>query len=165
MTEETVLEESAGSDEAAAPEDDVELRWAKSLWSREPWKRYVVLGCAVLAAIAGYLMMGHPLHAVIGLVAVLGVTAEFWLPLRFKMDGKGASVRCGFSVTAIEWPSVKRAIRGEEGIKLSPLERSGRTSPFRGVFLRFEGNEDEVRAFVEAHLPKHARTVEYGTDA
>lgn len=140
------------------------LEWTVRLYEAQPWKRWVVLVGAVFAGAIGYLLLRHPVFAMIGLLAVLATTAEFWAPLKYTLNANRASVRCVFSVTAIDWMDVKRAVVAEEGIKLSPLAQTGRTSPFRGVLLRFAGNADAVREFVARYISEDARIVEYGAD-
>lgn len=141
------------------------LTWTIRLHEKEPGKRYAVFFFAFAAAAVGLLVFQSAIFAVIGLVAILASTAEFWMPLRYRLDEKGASVRSGISVTAIEWADVKRVVMAKEGWKLSPLGNEGRLSPFRGVYLRFGEEPEAVRAYVSLHVDQHARFVEHGTDA
>jgi hypothetical protein len=138
--------------EASAPET---LEWEVRLWERDPPKRTRLF---ILVAAIG-VASGYAFGLVLGLLAVvflLGSTMEFWYPVRYRLDGQGASARVGFSVTAIEWSSVRRAILGEDGVKLSPLEKASRTAVFRGVYIRFNRNREEVVEFVRRRLPENA---------
>ncbi len=141
------------------------LVWTVKLYDREPAKRYAVFFFALAAGAAGLLFFQSAVFALIGFVAILASTAEFWLPLRYRLDERGASVRCGLSVTAIDWPDVKRVVLAKEGWKLSPLGNEGRLSPFRGVYLRFGEEPEAVRAYVSHHVDQNARFVEHGADA
>jgi hypothetical protein len=98
--------------------------------------------------------------APIGFAAVVLATADFWMPLQYRLDEKGAALKCGFSTTAIEWANVKRVILGEEGVKLSPLEEESRLSPFRGLFLRFDGNREEVLDRIREKVGQDVRFLE-----
>ena len=120
------------------------LEWEVRLWHRDPAKRYAILAVACVAGAAGWLLFKHPLMAFVGFGAIFASTTDFWLPQRFKLDGNGASMRCGISVTSIQWDAVKRAISSEAGVQLSPLRKEGRMDAFRGVFLRFANNKEEV---------------------
>ncbi len=134
--------------------------WTVKLWHRDPAKRFAILGVAIVAALIGFWLLRSVSGILSGFGAIMISTADFWLPLRYTLDGTGARVRCGISVTAIEWSAVKRAIESEEGIKLSPLERPTRTSAFRGVFVRYNANRDEVIARVRSHWEGDVRPLE-----
>ena len=85
-------------------------------------------------------------------LAILGSTTEFWLPIRYVMDQKGASLRCGISVSAIEWADVKRVLIEERAVKLSPLEGDSRLDPFRGIVLRYGEQKDVVVDYIKRHV-------------
>lgn len=148
----------------ARGEGDDELTWTVRLYERAPEKRYIVFLFAIGAALVGLFAFQNVIFAVIALVAVLASTAEFWMPLQYKLDKNRASVRCGFSVTAIEWSDVRRVITSEEGWKLSPLKEETRLSPFRGVYLRFGPVTEDAKAFVKSHINGDVRFVEQRPD-
>ncbi len=136
------------------------LTWTVRLWRRDPAKLLGVLIGSMVGAAMGVILLNGPVGAIIGFLAVSISTADYWMPLRYTVNGTGAQVRCGISVTAIDWDSVKRVIESEEGVKLSPLERSSRTSPFRGVFLRFADNREDVLNAIRQHWEGDVRPLE-----
>ncbi|HRK21559.1 MAG TPA: hypothetical protein PLX06_07115 [Fimbriimonadaceae bacterium] len=140
------------------------LVWQIQLYAKEPAKRLVVILAAAIAGWLGFVLLGNLIAALLGLAAVLGATAEFWLPLHYKLDQNRASVRCGLSVTAIEWSDVKRIVMADDGWKFSPLAVEGRLSPFRGVFLRFGEDSEPVRVFVRNRVSGDVRFVEHRVD-
>ncbi|MFN3682460.1 MAG: hypothetical protein ACK41F_00840 [Fimbriimonadaceae bacterium] len=131
------------------------LEWEVRLWERDPGKRPALFGVVAAVSVASGWAFG-PVMGLLAAAFLLGSTMEFWWPVRYRLDGTGASARVGVSVTAIEWPSVRRAILGEDGLKLSPLDKPSRTAPFRGVYIRFNRNRDEVLGFVRRRLPDDA---------
>lgn len=120
------------------------LNWELRLWKQQPGRRIVVFVCAGVAGLFGWFLFQNALLALVGVLVILGSTTEFWLPLRYTVDAKGARVRSGISVTAIDWEDVKRVTLSEDGLKISPLAAPGRTAVFRGVYLRFGENQEEV---------------------
>ena len=148
----------------AVEEPSDQLTWTVRLFETDPVKRYIVFLFAFGAALVGLLAFQNIIFAVIALVAVLASTAEFWMPLQYKLDKNQAAVRCGFSVTAIEWSNVRRVITSEEGWKLSPLKEETRLSPFRGVYLRFGPVTEDVKVFVKSHINGDVRFVEQRPD-
>jgi hypothetical protein len=120
------------------------LVWEVKMWHRGTDRRFVILVAALFAGLLGLLLLNNVLFAIIGFVAIMGATTEYWLPTRYKLDGNGASLRCGISVTSIDWSAVKRIVETDEGVKLSPLEQPSKLSTFRGVYLRYADNKEEV---------------------
>lgn len=139
--------------------EDEAFRWVVRLSDKEPWKRYVVWAVAMVAAAAGWAWMGQVLFALIGFVAVMASTAEFWMPIRNRLDSRGAHVTVGLSTTSLEWAQVQRAILDDEGVKLSPVERSSRMAPFRGVFVRFGTRREEVLDRISAYWGQDVQSV------
>lgn len=130
------------------------------LWERDPAKLAVVLGVACLAALLGGALLHPVFGGLLGFALIAGATTDFWLPQHFTLSGTGASLRCGISVTSIGWGDVKRVVYTDEGVKLSPLEAATRLAPFRGVFLRFANNRDEVIEEVKRHWEGDVRPLE-----
>lgn len=136
------------------------FRWTVNMFAAEPQKRYVVLAASMVGGAVGWVLFQNIVMALIGILAILGATAESWLPISYTLNEKGATSRCGLSVSTIEWGDVKRVIMGESGIKLSPLEEETRAAPFRGVFLRPNGNLLEITERIRRNIGKDVRFVE-----
>ncbi|HZH99459.1 MAG TPA: hypothetical protein VEX38_10850 [Fimbriimonadaceae bacterium] len=131
------------------------------LWKDNPSRRFVVLVVALAAGVLGYLLLHHILFALVGFGVIMGSTTDYWLPQKFKIDGNGASMRCGISVTAIQWSDVKRVVESPSGVLLSPLgEASSRLNAFRGLLLRYDENREAVLEAVRQNWKDDVRPVE-----
>jgi len=93
---------------------------------------------------------GYGLLAAVLLGASL---ARYLLPTRFVLDAGGVTIRLLGHDRHVAWSQIKRISVQRAGVFLSPFERSSRLDSFRGTFLRFAGNADEVRSFVESKVP------------
>lgn len=80
----------------------------------------------------------------LALVLLWLATRDYWLPVRYAVNEKGASVRYFGAVFEIAWERVKYVTVTPEGVKLSPLPPRSRLEPFRGVYLRFTDNREQV---------------------
>lgn len=125
------------------------LLWTVNLGAQAPSRRWIVLAAAFGTALVGYGMFRSPVMALIGFAAIVASATEVLFPLRYRLDSRGATVRCGLNVTTIAWENVKRVVRAPDGLKLSPLDQPSRLEAFRGVYLRFGDRESEVVAAVE----------------
>ena len=140
------------------------LTWTVRLSSQQPGRVGFVFALAALAGLGGFFWLGLS-GTLVALFAVLGSTAEFWMPLHYRIDDRSGTVRCGFVVSAIEWSDVKQIWVTDEGVKLSPLAGSRRLEAFRGVFLRFSDNRDAVLSAVRERVGNDVRTVGDGADS
>jgi hypothetical protein len=145
-------ETSDGLHSVSAGIDDA-FRWNVRPSDKDPSKRWGVVVVALAAFGLGFLLFQNLLFGILGAVVILASTAEYWMGVSYKLDRKGASARCGLSLSSLEWGDVKRAITTDEGVKLSPLGNSGRMDAFRGVFLRFGKDRDKVLETVRRWLP------------
>lgn len=124
-------------------------RWRVVLSDGAPQRRYAIVAVAIAAFLIGTIIFKNIVLGAIGFAIIFGSTAEFWLGSLFNVDAEGASVKTGVSVSRIEWANVKRILRDEGGIKLSPLEKSGSLDAFRGVYLRYgKDNRESVERAV-----------------
>lgn len=122
------------------------MEWTVQLPSGSQKNRVIVVIFAVIAAIVGTLLLRSWLAGLFAVLAVFFSTAEIWFPIRYRLDEKGASEKKGLAETQILWENVKRMEHDERGVSLSPLEKPSRLDAFRGVYLRFHGNEEAVLA-------------------
>ena len=135
------------------------LEWRVLLGDQMPQKRVPVIVAILIAGVVGFFMVRW-WGFFIGIGIVFASTAELWVPIQYKITEHEASSRCGLSVTAIRWENVKRLIHTSEGVRLSPLEKSSRLDEFRGVYLRFSGNRDEVLAKIAELTERHGSSLD-----
>ena len=129
----------------AAPES---LRWRSHPVADEFPRSLLNVGVLLGASVAVAVAFGG---AGYGLVAagLLGLSlARYFLPTDFELDGEGATVRLLGHARRVPWDAVRRVLVHREGVFLSPFARRSRLDSFRGTFLRFAGNADEVTRFV-----------------
>jgi hypothetical protein len=126
-----------------APE--VVLSWSVSLAGREGVTK--TLGALVvmvgILALGAYLY-GNVLLVTVGAVIFFLATAEYFFPMRFWLTEEAAFRRTVFGTKFIRWSRIKHCYLDDKGIKLSPLEGPSRTEAFRGLFLYFGNNRDEL---------------------
>ncbi|MFQ3587026.1 MAG: hypothetical protein SNJ74_04315 [Fimbriimonadaceae bacterium] len=159
MTQDTAIIETA-NDPGSGKGVETPLRWEVRLFAAAPKKRIAVFAVAWAAGAFGILAFDNVVLGLLGVGAILGSTTEFWLPLRYTVDSEGARVRCGLVETALTWDRVKRAVLADDGVKLSPLAKASRMGAFRGVYLRFADNRDDVLAAIGRHWGGDVRPLE-----
>jgi hypothetical protein len=132
-----------------------ELTWSVHLAALEPRKVAVIVVAAVFAGFMAHWLLGNIFFTIFGGGMVLASTSEFLLPSHYKVSEQGASSRWGVNVTSIRWEDVKRIRADEKGMKLSPFAENSRLEAFRGVYLRFANNRQEVEDAVRYWYKNH----------
>ena len=125
-------------------------RWRVHLARRQPERLPVVLLVLVGAPVLGLWLMEHWLFALVAFWMVFSATADYLLPIRYELDAVGVRQK-GWSPRVMRWEKVKRVVWGEQGVLLSPFAQPSRLDAFRGVFLWYGDQPEEVRAWVERY--------------
>lgn len=88
----------------------------------------------------------------ISLLLLLGMTASLYLPGRCKLDRRGVTTHFLGVPTFRPWQHYRNFYVHDNGIHLTTMPKPSALDPFRGHFVQFAGNRDEVVAFVKAHM-------------
>lgn len=88
---------------------------------------------------------------------------NFFLPTRIRLDESGITVKEFLYTRRKSWSECKSLHLDKNGVLVSPFTFVTRLENFRGVYLRFDGNKDEVLAFLKAHM-KSEKENEPGVD-
>jgi hypothetical protein len=128
------------------------VRW-RSLPVADDYPRSLLAVAVVLAACVGvYFAFGSAGYALVAAAALGGSLARYFLPTDYELDERGARIRFLFATRLVPWENVRRVDVHRDGAFLSPFERPSRLDSFRGSFLRFRGNGDEVIGFVRCRV-------------
>ncbi len=139
---------------ASAVEDQPILSWTVHLARTQPAKAIASVAF-VCAAIAFGCILAGPFVAGLVAAALIASLSDFLFPVRYIITRDKASCRTIGKGSEIMWANVKRCYLDDSGVKLSPLDRVSRLEAFRGVYLRFAGNKDEVIEAVKSLRPSH----------
>jgi hypothetical protein len=137
---------------ASTVEDQAILSWTVHLACTQPAKSIVSVAFICAATTAGCFVAG-PFAAGLVAAALVASLADFLFPVRYVITRDKASCKMLAKGTEIRWADVKRCYLDNCGVKLSPLDRVSRLEAFRGVYLRFAGNKDEVIEIVKSLRP------------
>lgn len=129
------------------------LSWTVHLARQHPSRLAVAVAFVTLAACAGYFAIG-PLAAVAVALVLSASLADFLFPVSYVLTRDGAECRMLFKSSQIRWENVRHCYVDDQGVKLSPLPRQSRLEAFRGVYLRFADNEEQVTEAVKSLRPR-----------
>ncbi len=137
---------------SAAPDADAPtLRWTVHPAAREPGR---AAGVVVIVGAAGLFAFGVSGSAALALatIAALGLALRpFFLPRTYVLDARGAREAGPLQgARQLAWSEVRSVRRERHGVHLSPLHATPRLLPDRGIFLRTDGNLEDVARFALA---------------
>jgi hypothetical protein len=133
--------------------EEDELRWTVHPLLEEPAAKSVLLIAIILGITAGVtISFESGPFGFLSFAFLSGSLSRYFLPTRYALDEAGVCIVHAGVRRRIPWQRVRRVNVSRDGILLSPTERPSRTDSFRGCFLRFRGNGDEVTHFVRVHV-------------
>lgn len=126
-------------------------------WRIHPFKRdWKVSGglCLVLllvpiltTAYVGSLALG-----IFFMVVMLVSLSRFFLPTEYQLNSDGVTIKSTFGTQQRNWAQFRSCYPDKNGVLISPFAGPSRLENFRGMYLIFEKNREEVLAFVRHHL-------------
>jgi hypothetical protein len=126
-------------------------------WSTHPAKArpmvttLVIIFLLVLAALV-YLLTYNAIFTVIAALILYGSLTQYFTKTTFEFTD--TKVRARYVVNKIEkeWKQYRSYYADKNGVLLSPFPGPSRLENFRGMFLRFAGNKDQVMEIVRQKI-------------
>lgn len=128
--------------------DTVLAEWTVHLARQQPMKA-VIAGLLVSASIAFGWVWVHPMVAFLLGLFLLHAVGEFFFPVRYRITKEGAEAVGFLHWRKIDWERVRRVTLLPDGIQLSPLVKPSKLDAFRGLFLRWNGEEAGLQRMYE----------------
>jgi hypothetical protein len=126
-------------------------------WSTHPVKKSSKISILVILFLfvvwfLVYLTTFSLLLTILSVVIMLGSLSSFFLPTYYELDEKKIKVKFFFNTKEKEWSMFRSFYVDKNGVLLSPFEKPSRLENFRGLYLRFSRNKDEVVDFVRSKM-------------
>lgn len=149
------MEEAAKTEiEAITTEEKTLLRWKVHLAGRDRLYR-PVLAVVLIVLVLAYLqhLSGQKWFTVFGCAFLFLSLADYFFPLNFRLTDKGACRSGIFGTKFLPWERVKHCYLDDKGIKLSTLPKRSALEGFKGLYLYFGDNRDELVEAVRRLAP------------
>jgi hypothetical protein len=129
--------------------EEIVARWHVHLASQHPRQAWSAVGIVVAATGLALWATRSPLMTLVCGVVLFSAIADFLLPMTFTLTRSGATMRGWFKEQRIEWKDVRAFHEDARGVKLSPFAHPSRLEAYRGVYLWFNGNREQVMEWVK----------------
>ena len=122
---------------------------------RDDYPRSLLLLILLAALPAGvYVTLGDPALVVVALLLPGLSLWRYFLPTTYEMSDDGVRFVTLGVTRARPWSHFRNYYVHDVGIHLSSFPAPSPLDPFRGTFLRFRGNREEVVRFIERRIRK-----------
>ena len=131
---------------------DAAISW-RSYPLVDDWPRSIIAPAAVIAVSALVYFAGYGwFFTALSFVFLFAALRQYFFPTRYELTAQGVSVRfLGFGKSR-NWEHFRNYYPHGIGVYLTPLEKPGVLDGFRGQFMRFSGNRDEVLGYVKQRI-------------
>ncbi|HEX7400986.1 MAG TPA: hypothetical protein VF369_02295, partial [candidate division Zixibacteria bacterium] len=96
----------------------------------------------------------NPFLVALSVVIMLGSLSSFFLPTRYELDDNKVRIRYLLSMRERKWEMFRSYYVDKNGVLLSPYDKPSRLENFRGLYIRFNHNKDQVVDFVKSKIVK-----------
>jgi hypothetical protein len=127
------------------------IEWTVHLARRNPRKAATAVGVIALGAGAAWWGFQSSVAGVLSLFLLLASVSDFLFPVRFRLTEEVVEAAGLLFRRRMKWSDIRRVVPDDLGVKLSPLPRPSRLEAYRGIYVWFEGNRDEVVACIGVH--------------
>lgn len=134
--------------------DEVVLRWSIHPVKRSTKISILVILFLLVVWFLVYLTTFSLLLTILSLVIMLGSLSPFFLPTYYELDNKKIKVKFFFNTKEKQWSMFRSFYVDKKGVLLSPFEKPSRLENFRGLYVRFNQNKEEVVDFVSSKIAR-----------
>lgn len=133
-------------------------------WTVHPVKRRPLVSVAVtiFIFIVGFVVdysAQSDWFTILALVVLFGSLSKFYLPTFYELNDKTVIIKTTTQTLKKEWKLYRSYYPDKNGVLLSPYSEQTRMENFRGIYLMFEKNKDEVLKFIETHINREELSV------
>ena len=89
-------------------------------------------------------------------VIFMGALSTFFFPTKYELSKDKVKVKYLFTSVAKEMSMYRTFYPDKNGVLLSPFTRPSRLENFRGLYVRYHRNKDEVDTFVKKIFEERA---------
>ena len=128
-------------------------------WSTHPVKRNILVSILVVMFLfviwfVVYLTTSSLFLTGLSVVIMLGSLSSFFLPTHYELDQEKIKVKFFLTTREREWGAFRSFYVDKNGILLSPFAKPSRLENFRGIYIRFNQNKDQVVDFVKSKIKR-----------
>ena len=128
------------------------LTWTSHPLRRNKRNTLLVILFVILAPVIVFFSTNSLFFLLLSLVILLGSLSSFFLPTTYEFSQERIKVKFFINTREMEWGKYRSFYVDKNGVLLSPFVKPSRLENFRGIYIRFEQNKDEVVNFIQQRI-------------
>ncbi|HOD67571.1 MAG TPA: hypothetical protein PK186_09995 [candidate division Zixibacteria bacterium] len=128
------------------------MEWRVHPATRRPWLTAAVSLFILAVSFLVLVTTDSRWFSFFALVVLFASLAKFYFPTSYRMDGRGVTIKTTTQTLLKEWRLFRSYYPDRNGVLLSPFPQPSRLENFRGLYVLFGGNREDVVAFVSRHV-------------
>ncbi|MFA5032313.1 MAG: hypothetical protein WC614_04760 [bacterium] len=133
------------------------MNWQSFPFKDHPRKTIFLMVFLVLFAIGIYFSFGL-YWMIVSMIFFCTSISAYFLPTKYTMDDNGVTIKGIVAVRAKKWSEFGSCYKDKNGILLSPFDKPTRLDSYRGTYIRFNKNAEEVTKFVKSKIESNSRS-------
>jgi hypothetical protein len=150
-----MVEDDNGRNVLAQPppvEEQVLLEWTCHPMKRRPAVTAAVLLFMVLLAALVYVITASRFMTVLALIILFASLAKFFMPTTYRFLERRIAIKTTMQTSYKEWRLFRSYYPDRNGVLLSPFAGPSRLENFRGIYVMFNENRDDVLRIVKTRI-------------
>nr|MBN2276920.1 hypothetical protein [candidate division Zixibacteria bacterium] len=146
---------TAGPDTAVQKPDGKVLEWVCHPARRNMRTTILVSFFLAVVVVVVYLATDNSVwFSILASLFLFGSLSSFYFPSHYRLTEEEIIVKTKMQTMVKKWSQYRTSYPDKNGILLSPFTRRSRLENFRGIYIKFEGNRDEVIAFAREMMTR-----------
>jgi len=134
------------------------LKWSSHPVRKKTFVSILVIVFLFVVWLVVYLTTSSFLLTALSVVIMLVSLSSFFLPTHYELDQEKVKIRFFLTKREREWSAFRSFYVDKNGVLLSPFAKPSRLENFRGIYVRFYQNKDQVVDFVRSKIEKKEST-------
>ncbi|MCH9031572.1 MAG: hypothetical protein IIB00_04860 [candidate division Zixibacteria bacterium] len=130
----------------------ITFEWVSHPLKQSYYKSILAIGSVIASAILCGYFMDSPGFGLLGGVVLFLSLGRFFFPTRYKLDRDGISVKTITTNVTHKWSRYRSMYPDRNGALLSPFMGPSRLESFRGLYITFTDNREQIVEFIRARL-------------
>jgi hypothetical protein len=128
------------------------LRWRYDPWRARPGRTWALLAVNFAVAAVVYFTFPEKVFVLLALVFMFGATLSMLVPISYRFDADGVTVFFLGTRNFRRWEHYRNCYVHQNGVFLTSMPKPSGLDPFRGHFLLFAGNREEVASYARERI-------------
>lgn len=130
----------------------IEIKWTVHPAKKNLKLSVLVIIFLVILCVSIYVSFDSLILSLLSAVFLFGSLYSFFFPTTYMLHEKEVIVKNIFRKFSREWDFFKRYYIDKDGIFLSPFSHRTRLENYRGLYIRFGNNKDQVIDFIKSRI-------------